>query len=323
MKWLVTLIVFLTTASFAQNQLGRVTDIQPVACPTGFASGSSCQHLTIQSCANTLDAGVTIGTKAPAGSKGTIVLFAGSNGTRPLGGGFASDYYKDGYTVIDTMWDAPGWESTGQTPNILEGACRPATLINYLSQTAKGAFCAQGHSAGSSALAYSMTEYGIDQLNHVELVSGPVMSDMEKGCETPDAPPITVVPTNGAPYINGPQYVNQFITTISHYTGQNCQTRTPTPQTANQSWLEQSIVQPGVSLSFRTGISGWLCDNGLNNSAAQGAIFYSGLRSPYSLTRISGCVGSEGVGGGITPQGVNGQIAVVQDMESSCKATKR
>ena len=322
MKTVLPLFLFLTVASFSfgQRSLGRVTDVKPVGCPAGFAQGSSCQHLTIQSCAGTLDAGVTIGTRAPALSKGTIVLFAGSSGTRPLGGAFASDYYKDGFTVVDTMWDAPGWESTGQTPDILAGACRPATLINYLAQTVKGAFCGQGHSAGSSALSYAMTEYGIDQLNHVELLSGPVMSDMEKGCETPDVPPVTVVPTNGAPYTNRPQYVNGFITTISHYTGQNCQPKGPSPQSANQSWLEQSIVQPGVSLSFRTGISGWLCDNGLNNSAAQGAIFYSGLRSPYALTRISGCFGSEGVTAGTTPQGINGQIAVEQDMESSCSA---
>ena len=324
MKWMLSVFLLLTTASFAQNSLGRVTNVQQVACPSGFAAGSSCQHLTIQSCQGTLDAGVTIGTKAPAGSRGNIVLFTGSNGTRPMGGAFASDYYKAGFTVIDTMWDTPGWEATGQTPDILAGACRPATLLNYLSQTVKGALCGQGHSAGSSALAYSMTEYGIDQLEHVELLSGPVMSDMEKGCETPDVPPVTVVPTNGAPYENRPQYVNQFISTISHYTGQACQPSTPTPQSANQSWLEQSIVQPTTSLNFRkTGISGWLCDNGLNNSAAQGAIFYSNLGSPYSLTRISGCFGSEGVTAGTTPQGVSGQVAVEQDMESSCSTSRR
>src|SRR5690349_21337952 len=122
MKWVSFVFFLLTTASFAQKPLGRVTNVQPVACPSGFAAGSSCQHLTIQSCQGTLDAGVTIGIEAPAGSRGNIVLFAGSNGTRPMGGAFASDYYRVGFTVIDTMWDTPGWEATGQTPDILAGA---------------------------------------------------------------------------------------------------------------------------------------------------------------------------------------------------------
>jgi hypothetical protein len=321
MKWALIFFVFIASISLAQNPLGKVTNVQAVACPSGFAIGSSCQHLTISSCANTNDTGVTIGTKAAAGAKGTIVLFNGSNGTRPMSGPFVKDYSKFGFTVIDTMWDPPGWEGTGQAASILKGACRPATLLSYLSQNAKGAFCGQGHSAGSSALAYSMSHYGIDRLDHVELVSGPVMSDLEKGCENPLSAQVTVVPSNGAIFTNGPQYVNQFIAAVSHYTGQSCQPPTPTSETANAAWLAQSIVQPGAVLNFpNTGISGWLCDNGLNNSAAQGALFYSSLQSPYSLTRVSGCMGSEGVQMGTTPQAVKGQVAVEQDMEISCIA---
>jgi hypothetical protein len=319
MKQLLFVSFFIATVAFAQNPIGKITNVKTVVCPAGFAAGSSCEHQTIESCPYTTEIGVTIGTKAPAASKGTIVLFNGSNGTQPMGGPNVTDYFKYGFTVIDTMWDAPGWEGTGEAPNILSGACRPATLINYLAQSAKGAFCGQGRSAGSSALAYSMAQYGIDQLDYVELLSGPVMSDMEQGCKTPDVPPVRVGTTNGVPFMNGPQYVNQFIPAVSAYTGQVCQPHLPTPQSANEAWLGQSIVQSDSLLSYsRTGISGWVCDNGLNNSAAQGAIFYSALASSYSLTRISNCSGSEGVQSGTTPQGVKGQQAIEQDMELSC-----
>jgi hypothetical protein len=321
MKWAIILFAFLSTLSLAQDSLGKVTNVRSVACPSGFAVGSSCQHLTIASCPNTNDTGLTVGTKTAAASKGTIMLFNGSNGTRPMSGPFVKDYSKLGFTVIDTMWDPPGWEGTGQTASILAGACRPATLLSYFAQSAKGAFCAQGHSAGSSALAYSLSHYGIDRLDHVELVSGPVMSDLQQGCETPLAPPVTVVPSNGAIFANGPQYVNQFIPAVSHYTGQSCRPPASTTETQNAAWLAQSIVQPGAVLNFpNTGVSGWLCDNGLNNSAAQGAIFYSSLQSQYSLTRVSGCMGSEGVQQGTTPQAMKGQQAVEQDMELSCIA---
>jgi hypothetical protein len=302
--------------------LGSVTNLQPVACPTGFTPGSSCQHLTIHACPNVSDVGVTIGTLA--GKLGTIVLFTGATGARPTGGAFANDYHKAGYTVIDTDWDQGGWENTGTTPNLLAASCRGATLLNFLSSISAAPFCAQGMSAGSSEIAYAMSWYGLDtKLTNVELLSGPVMSDLNQGCEVPDVGPVTVIPTNGAPFTNAPQYVNQFIASISRFTGQACQPATPTPSTASASWLKQSIVQPATPrLAFATSLSGWLCDNDLNNSAAQGAIFYSALGSNHTLTRISGCLGSEGVTQGITPQGVNGLAAIEADMKLQCVARK-
>jgi hypothetical protein len=306
-------------AAHAQTlPLGSVTNVQGVACPSGFAPGSSCQHLTIHACPKVSDVGVTIGTLA--GKLGTIVLFTGATGTRPTGGSFANDYHRAGYTVIDTDWDQGGWENTGSTPNLLAASCRGATLLNFLSSISTAPFCAQGTSAGTSEIAYAMAWYGLDaRLTNVELLSGPVMSDLNQGCEVPDARPVTVIPTNGAPFTNAPQYVDQFIPTITRFTGQNCQPPLPTPSTASSSWVEQSIVQPTTpKLAFTTSVSGWLCDNGLNNSAAQGAIFYSALGSNHSLTRVSACLGSEGVAQGITPQGTSGLAAIEQDMKLHC-----
>ena len=65
------------------------------------------------------------------------MLFTGSNGTRPME------------------------EHSHESANLLNGACRPATLLNYLEQLYPTApFCAQGSSAGGSAIAYAIAEYG-------------------------------------------------------------------------------------------------------------------------------------------------------------------
>jgi hypothetical protein len=310
---------FLALAAQAQTrQLGSVTNVQKVGCPSGFTAGSSCQHLTVHGCPDVQDVGVTTGTLS--GKAGTIVMFGGGGGTRPTGGAFVTDYHNSGYTVVDTQWDGGGWDMNPTSPNILASACRGATLLNYLSSSSAAPFCAQGFSAGSSEVAYAMSWYGLDKkLNHVELLSGPVMSDLKAGCEVPDARAVTVIPTNGAPFTNAPQYVAQFITQVSTLTGLSCQPPLPTNATENTSWLEQSIVQPVTPKhAFTTTVSGWLCDNGLNNSAAQGALFYSTLGSNYSLTRIARCGGSEGVGSGTTPQGVSGQAAIEADMKLQC-----
>jgi hypothetical protein len=315
-------LVFGVVAQAQTRQLGTVTNIQKAACPSGFAGGSSCQHLTIHGCAGVADIGVTTGTLS--GSAGTIVVFGGGGGTRPTGSPYVTDYHNAGYTVIDTMWDAGGWDMNFTDPNILASACRGATLLNYLAPTSTQPYCAQGFSAGSSEVAYALSWYGLDKkLTHAELLSGPVMSDLKSGCEVPDARAVTVIPTNGATYTNAPQYVDQFITDVSTITGLTCQPPLPTSATANASWLDQSIVQPTTpQLSFSTSISGWLCDNDLNNSAAQGAIFYSAMGSNYSLTRVSRCGGAEGVTSGTTPQGTKGQAAIESDMELSCVKKK-
>ena len=61
-------------AAHAQTlPLGTVENVQSVACPSGFAPGSSCEHLTIHACPKVSDIGVTTGTLS--GRLGTIVLF--------------------------------------------------------------------------------------------------------------------------------------------------------------------------------------------------------------------------------------------------------
>ena len=135
--------LFLGLAANAQTrQLGSVTNVQNVACPSGFAGGSGCQHLTIHGCPGVADLGVTTGTLS--GKAGTIVMFGGGGGTRPTGVGFVTDYHNAGYTVIDTQWDQGGWDMNQRAPNILASACRGATLLNYLASKSAGASVRRG-----------------------------------------------------------------------------------------------------------------------------------------------------------------------------------
>src|SRR5262249_13398005 len=91
---------------------------------------------------------------------------------------------------------------TGPTYNVKLAACRPATLLNHIYNrfftavkaiTPSAGMCAQGFSAGSAAIAYSLAWYGGgDDLNRVyldkvELLSGPVLSDIKQGCDVPSA----------------------------------------------------------------------------------------------------------------------------------------
>jgi len=323
--WLL-LVLFFPLGLQAQLPVGNVSSIANVACPTGFINGTVCQHMVVSGCPNTVDIGITVGTKTPARPIGTVVFFIGANGTRPYGGSFVGDYYKKGYRVVDLQWDTPGWfiPGTGQPRNLLNTSCRGASMVNYLAGLYSGQgspFCAQGKSAGSAQLAYAMSWYGMAaKLDNVELLSGPVMSDLAQGCEVPSAPVTTVVPTNGEPFLDAPQYVTTFINPITQATGQQCLPPTNTTPQQDLNWLAQSIIQPATaSLDFpHTPVSGWLCDNGQNNSAAQGQIFYQAITSSHSLTRISGCTGSEGVEVGTTPQGVMGQLAIEQDMQLQC-----
>lgn len=318
--------------------LGDVTGINELpSCPAGYFPGASCFEATV-SCPNALDIPVTYGLVDPSGvPRGMIVFFNGSGGTAPYGAAnrgrsYAATYLQAGYQIVQLAWETD-WEDTGITGgrSVKTAACRPATLLNYLHQTlylGDGGMCAQGASAGSAALAYSLSWYGSSNyVDKVELLSGPVLSDIEQGCMVPKAPPVAVCPTgqlgcDGEEWVDKPQYVQGAQFSVSGWTGQTCQPKTQTSPATNASWKAMSIVDGTRNASFvypQTAMAGWLCSNGLNNSAAEGQIFYQQFTTPaqtaeFSLTRIDGCGGSEGVEVGTTPQGQNGFVAISSDM---------
>ena len=327
-------------AQRAPLPLGTVTNVSRLSsCPAGFFAGMTCFQARM-SCPNTAEIGFTYGSKDPTGAaKGTIVLLEGGTGKSASGGSsYAGKYLDDGFRIVDLAW-ASAWEVTGvPTASIKTAACRPATFLNYVSKNlnSDGGMCAQGDSAGSGAVAYSLAWYGAGNfLDKVELLSGPVFGNIEQGCIVPNAPISTVCPAgqygcNGTSWPDSPAYVGGDITAIDAWSGRpTCNGTHHTSKAANLGWKAMSIVDGIDNPSFsypQTAMAGWLCSNiagSQNNSAAQGEFFYeqftnSTQTAGYSVTRIDNCSGNEGVSDGTTPQGESGLSAISQDMIAGC-----
>ncbi len=214
--------------------------------------------------------------------------------------------------------------------------------------------CAQGLSAGSGAVAYSLAWYNAGAatttatqgyLDKVVLIAGPVFGDIEQGCEVPNnnytlmcvAPgqtgcmgwnPAQDPPGSELEYVNGNEdSVNMW----SGNTGPACGGQTTT--TYNTSWLKMSVVdftssqQPTFNYP-NTAMSAWLCeftDSGVpeNNSSPQGQLFYQQFTSQsqagnsLTVNAVTNCPSVEGALSG-TPPAYTGQTvgykAVLNDM---------
>ena len=160
-----------------------------------FLPGMTCWDAAI-TCPNTQSIGITYGYSFPSGSNlGTIVMFSGGAGTSPSE--YADDnvayatIYQTNYVIVQVEYDSAWEDPTNSTGGkILDAACRPATFLNWVNNSSylhgTGAMCAQGSSAGSAAIAYSLAWYGASSyLTNVELLSGPVLSEIDQGCILP------------------------------------------------------------------------------------------------------------------------------------------
>ena len=323
--------------------LGSVSSVSSVAtCPSDFYPGMTCFRATV-SCTSTDDINVIYGVKTPADVKGTIFLHAGSGGTTafsygPLADGYVDSYFKGGYQVVELEW-ASDWEiaTSGGAENIKRAACRPATLLNYVYENihggsaGQGGMCAHGDSAGSAAMAYALTWYKADSfLDKVVLTSGPVLGDIEAGCKVPNVPPITVCGSGqfgcvGQPWTDAPQYQpgsNAPQKWTGDMTCNNVPTGQSTSSASNTNWKAQSIVDGTASANFsypKTALSGWLCSNGVNPSAAQGQYYYQNIKGPsqtaaFSVNRVDGCPGAEDIWDGTVSSGESAFAASVNDM---------
>ncbi len=340
----------------SQLSLGHVNvPVERVTCPPGVGPGSSCYGSTV-SCPNTLDIGFTYAVVNPHGADGTVVFFNGGDGTTM---GFAT--YVAAYTsppqnfqTVQVAWASP-WEDTGNGigTSLKDAACRPATLMDWLLNQKNvykgGGMCAQGASGGSAAVVYSLVQYGASRyLNHVALMSGPVMSDLSIGCN-PRSPEVTVCPgsqclTGGeGGWPDSPIYVGgdeDLISTWSAASGENaCVAGNRIAEAQYDAWKTMSIVdgltgrQDDSTFSYpHTSIAGWLCSKPpgcgssscQNNTAAQGQFFYENVTTPVSVYRVDACEGPEGVGEGTVPElgQQTGVQAIASDMIAHCTANQ-
>ncbi len=362
------------TSSGGSLSLGSVTNQFSTTCQGnewvsyvshGITYTMSCTSATLSDCHNVQNVDFTYGQLIPSGTvNGVIVFFDGAGGTTAA---FETDeynmlqnYFAQGYGVVQIAWNSD-WEQTADT-NIQNAACRPATFLNYvyaniyqpLTQGRHGnsnaGMCAQGFSAGSAAIAYALAYYGAgDYLDNVELISGPVLSDMKQGCEVPQASDVEVCPSgqygcrlgDDKPWSLSPSYVKVDAGYVSSWTNDySCQGSIRTSSESNAAWLAQSIADDdtGATPTFNysdTSMSGWLCrnlrnlasdcatnpydyDNCPNESSTQGQLFYKNITRDiappvFNVYSVDGCVGPEGVTQGtVDALSVRGQAPLAE-----------
>jgi len=317
-----------------------------------------CDDAVVVSCGtnnrnNTQNLAFTYGYRKPTVTQvGTIAFFSGGPGTAPADTpeqmSFAQDYLNAGYEIIQVQWNSD-WEDTGSGTgtNIQYAACRPATFLKYVHDTSKlhstGGMCAQGESAGAGAVGYALAWYGAyNWLDKVELLSGPVFSDIQQGCradvEVPTPPvdicassdPHCVLGGSETDWWIGPAYISFYATHVRAWTGDSsCAIPgTTTTPTSNQNWLNQSIVNGTSNATFsypNTSIGGWVCrseaDNlGPNNSAPQAELFFRQVSSgqQYKVYPVEACLHQENVAatGTYVPalNNISGYSAIFNDM---------
>jgi hypothetical protein len=286
-----TLLILSLCASRAEAQMPTVsltgiTTLQ--SCPTGrgFYTSDPNHPTTCYSaqiaCPNTAAINLTWSVTNPGAPQGTIVFFtccggeaaAAYPGEEQL---FVPAYVSANYQVVQTSW-ATDWEitnngSTNFEYNIRNAACRPASFLDYAykniypaSQFAQAGMCAQGTSAGSAQIAYSLAWYDAASfLDKAEMLVGPPLSDIKQGCQVPNNNHTTIC-QNGQLGCNG--WAAQMPPGFSlEYTEQAAKVETWTtkpdgsdgPACANtngsqtqhdSSWLAQSIVDLNGNFSY-------------------------------------------------------------------------
>jgi hypothetical protein len=332
--------------------------------PFTVTGNTTCYALTVD-CSN-VDPNLmalvgTIAVTTPANQAGTIFLHNGSGGTTYFNQGYggetyAEEYYNNGFQVVQMAWSSE-WQGEYSGSPTLEplayAACRPATVLYHVYEhfhKTGTAMCAQGHSAGSGAMAYSLSTYGsYSYLDNVLLTSGPVYADVQEGCQYPNAVTSVTLCSGGigcdadTPWTDFPQYVNTpnggAAKAVAGYTipGSNCNnwkmTGTPTTSAQNTDWKNMSVTSPIAVYNYpQTSLHAYLCgpptpNNPQNNSAAQGWLFYqnfmpigSGTINSLLVHRIDDCSGDEMIWDGVDngEGGQNGFMVSMTDMITNC-----
>jgi hypothetical protein len=337
--------------------LGQVNlPVRSVGCQSGFGSDAACYTSTV-SCQGTQDIGFTYAVTNRGGKDGTVVFFSGFDGTLPDFTAYVPLYTPPAHNfqTVQVVWSS-AWENTdygtGTSPKT--AACRAATLMDWLLNQRNvysgGGMCAQGISAGSAAITYSMSEYGAYRyLTHVELESGPVLSDLSIGCN-PKSQAITVCPGTACftgragSWSDSPVFVDQTPDTVSQWTGaygaNACVDGRNISQTQYSGWKAMSVVdgltgrQADSTFSYpTTSMTGWLCSKPAgchdsscqNNSAAQGQLYFQNVTTAKGIYRVDNCLGTEGIEQGTVPA-LNNEVglnAVSASMINQCRPASR
>jgi len=211
-----------TSSSLSASDSVTVTQMDPlgtaqgsqITCPQfggGLpASSSSCYQINT-SCPGAADFSAYLKVNQPAGTPlGTVIFGTGTGGTSlydydvpdffngSTNGGLTvvQSVLNAGFTTVQVTFGAP---FNGNTPNgwltgpggVRRLACRYATVAQWVYQNIHSSntgapLCATGNSGGSGAIAYAITDYGLDAIfSMVEETSGPPMSRLDQACLPP------------------------------------------------------------------------------------------------------------------------------------------
>jgi hypothetical protein len=245
----------------------------------------------------------------------------------------------------------------GTYGNIQYAACRPAGFLHFVYTDPVlfqpgGGMCVHGFSAGSAAVVYSLAWYGAGwgatgYLDNVELLSGPVLSEVDTGCEIPQELALVHV-CQGSPTCNpanqswsqSPEYIIGDQNYVRAWSNISACANTSMTNTGpwDSVWNNMSILSSSVTsqqLSYpSTSMNAWLCGNvynnqgPMNNSSSQGWLFYSDSRvsfmSGWQVNAVTNCDNSEAVmGPDATAVGPNGVVMpaftlITNDMAGKC-----
>lgn len=188
----VTGSTMLIVQSGTPDPLGSVA-AQSETCAPGGVTGTACYSLTV-SCPSVSDAHAEVKVSTPPAQASGTVVFIG-------GGGAAVNYegYTYGATIINSVVQGGFTAVQISFPDLSLGwltgpggsralACRVATAFRWMYDHAHAGgatkpFCGHGESAGSSAISYSLSHYGMDSFfSMAELAAGPPLARIDNGC---------------------------------------------------------------------------------------------------------------------------------------------
>jgi len=356
-------VVFHCYSAKAEDSIGTAT-LTPISCPASGLANGTCYKVTISGCPeSTSDFNASI--KVNAAPKGT--KFKGSIFFTTGGGGSAfyddfSDFINGdkrcnasgncglfavetvnsaGFRTIQTKFSDPdkvisepvGWLSGPAVDGPRALACRYATLVhavwtNILSSDAAHPVCATGNSGGSSAVAYSLTQYGLGSssgpgpvFSMVEASSGPVMAKVNRGCsatpilQTVTCPNGMLLPENygltvAAAFID-PAYDGDVNTTLDSTDSCSLQIEGGGD---NQRFLHDSVLSedfpsPGYPKTFVKVVFG---SRDLSSAVPQGLEWYNAITTPKAQACVAAATHE-------VPASYAGAIQIADDLIGSCK----
>ena len=314
-----------------QMTLGSVVEVVPETCPamlgnqppgwvTNTSGGTdvvaSCYHALV-SCPNMPNLGVTYGVATPPGtSNGTVAFVSANGGTFTLPGEYLDqapfDLYHSGFQTVQFAWDS-AWQSGSAAGSLISAACREATFLNYVdtelyqanqNNSVTAGMCAHSQSGGASGLAFSLTYYGVSSfIDKAVFVSGPHYGDLVQGCVVPNAPPVTICPSQNGSYpmgcnsasgswTNVPVYNGSAANTLSGQLANNPVCNDPNhvyTQADEMNLTATSLLDQTSQANYvypQTAVTAWECDDDdywKNPSEGQGWIYLSQFTNPSQV----------------------------------------